>query len=166
MFSHIGVAVKVDSVISTDPDCEGVAIPGTSRSSRTRSAFGRSKGFYRVAFNAVTKDVIQEAMRHPREIDEALVDAYRARRALDYLVGFTLSPVLAQAAGGALGGPRAVGRLRIVVRPRDRDRGVRGRGILVIVADLRTERARFHGAARQRGRQENPTSRLGSGRGS
>ncbi|NJM35457.1 MAG: type I DNA topoisomerase [Rhodomicrobium sp.] len=48
----------------------------------------------RVAFNAITKNAVSEAMAHPREVDQALVDAYLARRALDYLVGFTLSPVL------------------------------------------------------------------------
>jgi DNA topoisomerase IA len=46
----------------------------------------------RVVFNAITKQAITEAMQHPRQIDGALVDAYMARRALDYLVGFTLSP--------------------------------------------------------------------------
>jgi DNA topoisomerase I len=61
-------------------------------------------------FNAVTKDAVQEAMRHPREIDEALVDAYRARRALDYLVGFTLSPVLWRKLPGA----RSAGRVQSV----------------------------------------------------
>jgi DNA topoisomerase-1 len=46
----------------------------------------------RVTFNAITKSAVTEAMQHPRELDVDLIDAYRARRALDYLVGFTLSP--------------------------------------------------------------------------
>ena len=64
----------------------------------------------RVVFNAVTKDAIIEAMAHPREIDKALVDAYLARRALDYLVGFTLSPVLWRKLPGA----RSAGRVQSV----------------------------------------------------
>jgi DNA topoisomerase-1 len=63
-----------------------------------------------VVFNAITKDAITEAMRHPREIDDALVDAYLARRALDYLVGFTLSPVLWRKLPGA----RSAGRVQSV----------------------------------------------------
>src|SRR3546814_3285033 len=48
----------------------------------------------RVTFNAITKEAVTQAMQNPRDLDEDLIDAYRARRALDYLVGFTLSPVL------------------------------------------------------------------------
>jgi DNA topoisomerase-1 len=64
----------------------------------------------RVVFNAVTKQAVAEAMRHPRKIDTALVDAYLARRALDYLVGFTLSPVLWRKLPGA----RSAGRVQSV----------------------------------------------------
>src|SRR6201999_3876765 len=64
----------------------------------------------RVAFNAVTKSAVQEALAHPREINEELVDAYLARRALDYLVGFTLSPVLWRKLPGA----RSAGRVQSV----------------------------------------------------
>ena len=63
-----------------------------------------------MVFNAVTKDAVVEAMRHPREIDDALVDAYLARRALDYLVGFNLSPVLWRKLPGA----RSAGRVQSV----------------------------------------------------
>ena len=61
-------------------------------------------------FNAITKQAVTEAMKHPREIDAALVDAYLARRALDYLVGFTLSPVLWRKLPGA----RSAGRVQSV----------------------------------------------------
>ena len=61
-------------------------------------------------FNAITKQAVSEAMKHPREIDRALVDAYLARRALDYLVGFTLSPVLWR----KLPGSRSAGRVQSV----------------------------------------------------
>ena len=64
----------------------------------------------RVTFNAITKDAVQTAMRNPRQIDQALVDAYLARRALDYLVGFTLSPVLWRKLPGA----RSAGRVQSV----------------------------------------------------
>ena len=61
-------------------------------------------------FNAITKQAVTEAMAHPRAIDQALVDAYLARRALDYLVGFTLSPVLWRKLPGA----RSAGRVQSV----------------------------------------------------
>ena len=79
-------------------------------------------------FNAITKPRSLEAMANPRDIDMELVDAYLARRALDYLVGFTLSPVLWRKLPGA----RSAGRvqsvaLRLVCRPRDRDRDASSR---------------------------------------
>jgi DNA topoisomerase-1 len=64
----------------------------------------------RVVFNAITKQAVTDAMKHPRQIDGALVDAYMARRALDYLVGFTLSPVLWRKLPGA----RSAGRVQSV----------------------------------------------------
>jgi len=63
-----------------------------------------------VVFNAITKSAVTEAMKHPRAIDMELVDAYLARRALDYLVGFTLSPVLWRKLPGA----RSAGRVQSV----------------------------------------------------
>ena len=63
-----------------------------------------------MVFNAVTKEAVLDAMRHPREIDGPLVNAYLARRALDYLVGFTLSPVLWRKLPGA----RSAGRVQSV----------------------------------------------------
>ena len=70
-------------------------------------------------------------MRHPRAIDEPLVDAYLARRALDYLVGFTLSPgAVAQIAGRPFRGPGAVGSASARLRPRARDRAIQDPGIL------------------------------------
>ena len=63
-----------------------------------------------MTFNAITKDAVQTALRNPRQIDQALVDAYLARRALDYLVGFTLSPVLWRKLPGA----RSAGRVQSV----------------------------------------------------
>ena len=64
----------------------------------------------RVTFNAITKSAVTEAMAHPRGLDEDLIDAYRARRALDYLVGFTLSPILWRKLPGA----KSAGRVQSV----------------------------------------------------
>jgi DNA topoisomerase-1 len=110
--SDIGGAVKnADRVIlATDPDREGEAISWHVHEILKNKKLLKDKRVDRVVFNAVTKDAVQEAMRHPREIDAALVDAYRARRALDYLVGFTLSPVLWRKLPGA----RSAGRVQSV----------------------------------------------------
>ena len=140
--SDIGGAVKnADRVIlATDPDREGEAISWHIHEILKSKKLLKDKRVDRVVFNAVTKDAVQEAMRNPREIDEALVDAYRARRALDYLVGFNLSPVLWRKLPGA----RSAGRvqsvaLRIVC---DRELEIEkfvAREYWSIVAHLRTE---------------------------
>jgi DNA topoisomerase I len=77
---------------------------------REKHALKKSQEVERVVFNAITKQAVTEAMKHPRTIDAALVDAYLARRALDYLVGFTLSPVLWRKLPGA----RSAGRVQSV----------------------------------------------------
>ncbi|MBS0472541.1 MAG: type I DNA topoisomerase [Proteobacteria bacterium] len=97
-------------ILATDPDREGEAISWhVLEVLRQRKALGDTK-IERVAFNAVTKAAILEAIAHPREINVELVDAYLARRALDYLVGFTLSPVLWRKLPGA----RSAGRVQSV----------------------------------------------------
>ncbi len=110
--SDIAVAVKgADRVIlATDPDREGEAISWHVLEILKGKKVLKDQRVDRVVFNAVTKDAVAEAMRNPREIDEALVDAYRARRALDYLVGFNLSPVLWRKLPGA----RSAGRVQSV----------------------------------------------------
>jgi DNA topoisomerase I len=110
--NEIAKAVKgADKLIlATDPDREGEAISWhLLRILEDKKAL-KGVAVERVAFNAVTRDAIMEAMRHPRRIDEPLVDAYLARRALDYLVGFTLSPVLWRKLPGA----RSAGRVQSV----------------------------------------------------
>ncbi|MFO1033676.1 MAG: type I DNA topoisomerase [Hyphomicrobiales bacterium] len=97
-------------VLATDPDREGEAISWHLLEVLTKKGALKGKAVQRVAFNAITKSAIQEAMAHPREVDIALVDAYLARRALDYLVGFTLSPVLWRKLPGA----RSAGRVQSV----------------------------------------------------
>jgi DNA topoisomerase I len=140
--SDIGGAVKsADRVIlATDPDREGEAISWHIHEILKSKKLLKDKRVDRVVFNAVTKDAVQEAMRHPREIDEALVDAYRARRALDYLVGFTLSPVLWRKLPGA----RSAGRVQSVALRIICDRELEiekfvAREYWSIVAHLRTE---------------------------
>jgi DNA topoisomerase-1 len=110
--SAIADAVKkADKVIlATDPDREGEAISWHLLDILNKKKALKDKKIERVVFNAVTKDAIKEAMAHPRQIDQALVDAYLARRALDYLVGFTLSPVLWRKLPGA----RSAGRVQSV----------------------------------------------------
>jgi DNA topoisomerase-1 len=110
--SDIARAVKdADRVIlATDPDREGEAISWHVLEILRAKKVLKDKRVERVVFNAVTKDAILDAMKHPREIDTALVEAYLARRALDYLVGFTLSPVLWRKLPGA----RSAGRVQSV----------------------------------------------------
>jgi DNA topoisomerase-1 len=110
--SDIAAAVKdADRVIlATDPDREGEAISWHIYEILKGKRVLKDKRVDRVVFNAVTKEAVIDAMRHPREIDAALVDAYLARRALDYLVGFNLSPVLWRKLPGA----RSAGRVQSV----------------------------------------------------
>jgi DNA topoisomerase I len=97
-------------ILATDPDREGEAISWHVLEVLRSKKGLRDKPVERVVFNAITKNAILEAMRSPRQIDAALVDAYLARRALDYLVGFTLSPVLWRKLPGA----RSAGRVQSV----------------------------------------------------
>src|SRR5271166_4407950 len=165
--SEIGVAVKnADRVIlATDPDREGEAISWHVHEILKGKKLLGDKRVDRVVFNAVTKDAVQEAMRHPREIDEALVDAYRARRALDYLVGFTLSPVLWRKLPGA----RSAGRVQSVALRIVCDREVEierfvAREYWSIIAHLRTE-ANAPFSARLVGADGNKINRLDVGSG-
>ena len=97
-------------ILATDPDREGEAISWHVLEVLKQKRALKDQQIERVVFNAITKQAITEAMQNPREIDEALVDAYLARRALDYLVGFTLSPVLWR----KLPGSRSAGRVQSV----------------------------------------------------
>jgi DNA topoisomerase-1 len=94
--SEIAEAAKgaTNLILATDPDREGEAI-----SWHVLEVLNKKRGLkdipvQRVVFNAITKSAVTEAMANPRDLDMELVRAYLARRALDYLVGFTLSPVL------------------------------------------------------------------------
>ena len=110
-------AKRADLVIlATDPDREGEAISWHVLEILTKKKVLKDTEVQRVTFNAITKSAVLEAMANPRQLDMELVEAYLARRALDYLVGFNLSPVLWRKLPGA----RSAGRvqsvaLRIVV---------------------------------------------------
>lgn len=112
-------------ILATDPDREGEAISWhVLEVLRQKKAIG-AKPVKRVVFNAITKNAVLDAMANPRDIDMPLVDAYLARRALDYLFGFTLSPVLWRKLPGA----RSAGRVQSVA--------------LRLVADRESEIERF-----------------------
>lgn len=103
-------AKKADRLIlATDPDREGEAISWHVQELLAKKK-ALPKEVERVTFNAITKPAILEAMANPRQLDTDLIDAYRARRALDYLVGFTLSPVLWRKLPGA----KSAGRVQSV----------------------------------------------------
>src|ERR1700719_2402241 len=97
-------------ILATDPDPEGEAISWHVLEVLKEKKAIKSQAIERVVFNAITKTAVLDAMKHPRAIDGALVDAYLARRALDYLVGFNLSPVLWRKLPGA----RSAGRVQSV----------------------------------------------------
>ncbi len=107
----IAEALKTDDtlILATDPDREGEAISWHLQEALA-SSLKKGKTVARVTFNAITKDAVTEAMKNPRQVDQPLVDAYLARRALDYLVGFTLSPVLWRKLPGA----KSAGRVQSV----------------------------------------------------
>jgi len=88
-------------ILATDPDREGEAISWHVLEVLNRKKALQGVEVERVVFNAITKTSVLEAMAHPRGLDKELIDAYLARRALDYLVGFTLSPVLWRKLPGA-----------------------------------------------------------------
>ncbi|MCS4241514.1 DNA topoisomerase-1 [Rhizobium sp. BIGb0125] len=108
----IADAVKASDglILATDPDREGEAISWHVLDLLKKKRVLGDKPVKRVVFNAITKKAVLDAMAQPRDLDIPLVDAYLARRALDYLVGFNLSPVLWRKLPGA----RSAGRVQSV----------------------------------------------------
>jgi DNA topoisomerase-1 len=96
--------------LATDPDREGEAISWHVRAMLDEKHALKGVDVRRITFNEITKSAIQAAIKHPRDLDVPLIEAYLARRALDYLVGFTLSPVLWR----KLPGSRSAGRVQSV----------------------------------------------------
>lgn len=137
-------AKKADRLIlATDPDREGEAI-----SWHVRELLGKRKALpgqvERVTFNAITKQAVTEAMKAPRDLDQDLIDAYLARRALDYLYGFTLSPVLWRRLPGAKSAGRVQSvALRLIV---DREREIeafRAQEYWSVIAHLQHDGTQF-----------------------
>ncbi len=141
-------AMKADPddklILATDPDREGEAISWhLEEVLRKRKVIKKSTKVERVVFNAVTKSAILEAMANPRQVDQPLVDAYLARRALDYLVGFNLSPVLWRKLPGA----KSAGRvqsvvLRLIVEREMEIEAFKNREYWTVAADLTTPRGK------------------------
>ncbi|QUS36692.1 type I DNA topoisomerase [Falsirhodobacter algicola] len=138
----IADALKTDDtlILATDPDREGEAISWHLQEALA-SSLKKGKTVRRVTFNAITKAAVQEAMARPRDIDAPLVEAYLARRALDYLVGFNLSPVLWRKLPGA----KSAGRvqsvcLRLIVEREMEVEAFRAREYWSVKSQLQTPR--------------------------
>jgi DNA topoisomerase-1 len=146
----IAEALKTDDalILATDPDREGEAISWHLKEALTkRRSIKKSTHVSRVTFNAITKKAVTEAMQQPRDIDAPLVEAYLARRALDYLVGFNLSPVLWRKLPGA----RSAGRvqsvcLRLIVEREMEIEAFRPREYWQVKAQLTTPRGQNYEA--------------------
>ncbi len=142
----IADALKDDNalILATDPDREGEAISWHLREALTkRKSIRKDTEVRRVTFNAITQKAVTEAMQNPREIDAPLVEAYLARRALDYLVGFNLSPVLWRKLPGA----KSAGRvqsvcLRLIVEREMEIEAFRAREYWSVKALLQTPRGK------------------------
>ena len=130
-------------ILATDPDREGEAI-----SWHVRELLAKRKALpklvERVTFNAITKATVTEAMKHPRELDQDLIDAYLARRALDYLFGFTLSPVLWRKLPGAKSAGRVQSvALRLIVEREREIEAFRAREYWQVIARLEQDGTPF-----------------------
>ena len=142
----IADALKDDNelILATDPDREGEAISWHLQEALTkRKAIKKDTPVSRVVFNAITKAAVTDAMKAPRQVDQPLVEAYLARRALDYLVGFNLSPVLWRKLPGA----KSAGRvqsvcLRLIVEREMEIEAFNAREYWSVTANLTTPRGK------------------------
>src|SRR4051794_18396130 len=125
--------------LATDPDREGEAISWHVRAMLEEKRALKGVDVRRITFNEITRSAVRYAIEHPRELDQPLIEAYLARRALDYLVGFTLSPVLWR----KLPGSRSAGRvqsvaLRLVCEREAEIEAFRAREYWTVEADFTT----------------------------
>ena len=129
-------------ILATDPDREGEAISWhLEEALLKRRAIKKSTPVSRVVFNAITKEAVTTAMKNPRKVDMELVEAYLARRALDYLVGFNLSPVLWRKLPGAKSAGRVQSvTLRLIVEREMEIEAFRNREYWSVGAKLKTPR--------------------------
>lgn len=126
-------------ILATDPDREGEAISWHVLEALNNRKVVKSKTVRRVVFNEITKTAVLEAMANPRDIDMDLVNAQQARRALDYLVGFTLSPVLWRKLPSAKSAGRVQSvALRLICERETEIEAFRAREYWTIGADFRT----------------------------
>ena len=127
--------------LATDPDREGEAISWHLLAALADKGALKTTEVKRVVFHEVTKQAVLEAMAHPRDLHPDLIDAYQARRALDYLVGFTLSPVLWRKLPGAKSAGRVQSvALRLVCEREDEIERFVAREYWTVEADLATAR--------------------------
>ena len=137
--SDIAAAMKGADrlILATDPDREGEAISWHVLEVLKQKRVLKGATIQRVVFNAITKAAVTDAMKSPRDVDMELVDAYLARRALDYLVGFTLSPVLWRKLPGAKSAGRVQSvALRLVVDREAEIEAFRAREYWTVEADV------------------------------
>lgn len=143
----IADALKTDDalILATDPDREGEAISWHLQETLTlRKAIKKTTAVSRVVFNAITKTAVTEAMKTPRAVDMELVDAYLARRALDYLVGFNLSPVLWRKLPGAKSAGRVQSvTLRLIVEREMEIEAFKAQEYWTVKAALKTPRGQM-----------------------
>jgi len=146
----IAEALKGDDtlILATDPDREGEAISWhLEEALRKRKAIKKDTHVERVVFNAITKSAVTEAMQNPRQVDMELVEAYLARRALDYLVGFNLSPVLWRKLPGAKSAGRVQSvALRLIVEREMEIEAFKAREYWTVKAILTTPRGQEYQA--------------------
>lgn len=130
-------------ILATDPDREGEAISWHVQEVLAKKKL-LPKHVERVTFNAITKDAVLDAMAKPRALDEDLIDAYRARRALDYLVGFTLSPILWRKLPGAKSAGRVQSvALRLVVEREREIEAFRPQEYWSVIANMEHDAVKF-----------------------
>jgi len=136
---------KADNLyLATDPDREGEAISWHLYELLKERGALKDKGSYRVVFHEITKRAINEAVENPRELSTDLVNAQQARRALDYLVGFNLSPLLWKKIRRGLSAGRVQSpALRMIVEREEEIEQFKPREYWTIEADLEKDRQEF-----------------------
>jgi len=130
--------------LATDPDREGEAISWHLYELLKQRKKLKDKSVYRVVFNEITKNAVQEAIANPRELSMDLVNAQQARRALDYLVGFNLSPLLWKKIRRGLSAGRVQSpALRMIVEREEEIEAFKSREYWTIEADSKKDKQAF-----------------------
>ncbi|WP_456413206.1 type I DNA topoisomerase [Thiolapillus sp.] len=138
--------------LATDPDREGEAISWHLYELLKNRKYLKNKPVHRVVFNEITKKAVQDAIAHPRELSMDLVNAQQARRALDYLVGFNLSPLLWKKIRRGLSAGRVQSpALRMIVEREEEIEAFKSREYWTVEADLKKEGAAFKAKLAQYG---------------